>query len=112
MIDARASSALRARGAELWALLPAGLTRGVCLVGADNSKSRSAGCATEMGFFLPEVSRALCGLALPGQGVFWGCACLAAAVGELLVHLPCRAPAPSPVSHCFKGFGVPSEQWG
>lgn len=89
--------------------------QGVCLVGADNSKSTSAGCASEMGFFLPEVSRALCGLALPGQGVFgdvWGCAFLAAAVGDLLVHLPCRAPAPSPVSCCFKGFGVPSEQWG
>lgn len=43
-------------------------------------------------FFFPKVSSAACGLPLPGQGVFWDCACLAAAaVGELLAHLPCRA---------------------
>lgn len=60
----------------------------------------------KVGICLPEVSGAVCGLALPGQAVF-------GAVLALLLQLWKAArslisePAPSPVSHCSEGFGVP-----
>lgn len=39
-----------------------------------------------------------------GQAVFGA---VLAAVGGLLIHLLISEPAPSPVSHCLEGFGVP-----